>query len=90
VPLHTAKILGMRQSRRPAFSTTVRGWRVGSDRIPRLGAWSTIKIMRATCATRGPLMPLQNRVSPFGDIVAISQRGIFTGNRGIIHDPAGR
>lgn len=33
-------------------------------------------------------MPLQNRVTPFGDIVAISQRGLFTGNRGIIHDPA--
>jgi hypothetical protein len=35
-------------------------------------------------------MPLQNRVTPFGDIVAIPQRGIFTGNRGIIHDPASR
>jgi hypothetical protein len=33
-------------------------------------------------------MPLQNRVTPFGEIVAISQRGLFTGNRGIIHDPA--
>jgi hypothetical protein len=32
-------------------------------------------------------MPLQNRVTPFGDIVAIPQRGMFTGNRGIIHDP---
>ena len=32
-------------------------------------------------------MPLQNRVTPYGDIVAISQRGLFTGNRGIIHDP---
>jgi hypothetical protein len=32
-------------------------------------------------------MSLQNRVTPFGDIVAIPQRGIFTGNRGIIHDP---
>ena len=32
--------------------------------------------------------PLQNRVTPFGDIVAIPQRGLFTGNRGIIHDPA--
>jgi hypothetical protein len=31
---------------------------------------------------------LQNRVTPFGDIVAISQRGMFTGNRGIIHNPA--
>jgi hypothetical protein len=33
-------------------------------------------------------MALQNRVTPFGEIVAISQRGTFTGNRGIIHDPA--
>jgi hypothetical protein len=33
-------------------------------------------------------MPLQNRVNPFGEILAIPQRGMFTGNRGIIHDPA--
>jgi hypothetical protein len=33
-------------------------------------------------------MPLQNRATPFGDIVAIEQRGLYTGNRGIIHDPA--
>jgi hypothetical protein len=32
-------------------------------------------------------MHLQNRVIPLGEIVAISQRGMFTGNRGIIHDP---
>lgn len=35
-------------------------------------------------------MPLQNRVTPTGDIVAVPQRGTFTGNRGIIHDPATR
>lgn len=35
-------------------------------------------------------MPLQNRVTPFGDIVALEQRGMFTGNRGIIHDPASK
>jgi hypothetical protein len=35
-------------------------------------------------------MPLQNRVTPFGEILAIPQRGLFTGNRGIIHDPATR
>jgi hypothetical protein len=33
-------------------------------------------------------MPLQNRVTPQGDIVATPYRGLFTGNRGIIHDPA--
>jgi hypothetical protein len=33
-------------------------------------------------------MPLQNRVTPQGDIIATPYRGLFTGNRGIIHDPA--
>src|SRR5215470_8690690 len=37
---------------------------------------------------RGGRGPLQNRVTPFGDVVAIAQRGLFIGNRGIIHDPA--
>jgi len=32
-------------------------------------------------------MPLQNRVDPFGTIHAVPDRGLFTGNRGIIHDP---
>lgn len=36
------------------------------------------------------MVPLQNRVSPFGEIVATAHRGRFTGNRGIIHDPATR
>ena len=33
-------------------------------------------------------MPLQNRVTPTGEIIATPERGLFTGNRGIIHDPA--
>ena len=33
-------------------------------------------------------MPLQNRVTPTGDIIATPHRGMFTGNRGIIHNPA--
>ena len=35
-------------------------------------------------------MPLQNRVTPFGEIVAVPERGLLMGNRGIIHDPATR
>lgn len=35
-------------------------------------------------------MPLQNRVTPMGDIIAEPERGMFTGNRGIIHDPRRR
>ena len=33
-------------------------------------------------------MSLQNRVTPSGEIIATPERGMFTGNRGIIHDPA--
>jgi hypothetical protein len=33
-------------------------------------------------------MPLQNRVTPTGEIIATPERGMFVGNRGIIHDPA--
>lgn len=33
-------------------------------------------------------MTLQNRVDPFGAIHAVAARGMFTGNRGILHDPA--
>lgn len=32
-------------------------------------------------------MPLQNRVDPFGEIHVDPARGLFTGNRGIVHDP---
>jgi len=35
-------------------------------------------------------MPLQNRVTPFGEIIATPARGMFMGNRGIIHDPETR
>ena len=35
-------------------------------------------------------MPLQNRVTPFGEIIATPARGMFMGNRGIIHDPQTR
>lgn len=31
-------------------------------------------------------MALQNRVTPFGTIVALSGRGLMMGNRGILHD----
>jgi hypothetical protein len=33
-------------------------------------------------------MPLQNRVTPFGEIVALEGRGLVMGNRGVLHDEA--
>jgi hypothetical protein len=35
-------------------------------------------------------MPLQNRVTPLGDIVAVADRGLVYGNRGCLHDEHGR
>jgi len=35
-------------------------------------------------------MPLQNRVTPYGEIVAIPERGLLMGNRGILHDEGRR
>ena len=35
-------------------------------------------------------MPRQNRVRPDGTLIAVSDRGMFWGNRGVLHDPAGR
>ena len=31
-------------------------------------------------------MPRQNRVTPFGEIIACPDRGTFMGNRGVLHD----
>lgn len=35
-------------------------------------------------------MPRQNRVTPFGELIATPERGTLMGNRGNIHDPDGR
>jgi hypothetical protein len=37
-----------------------------------------------------PAMPRQNRVTPFGTLIATSARGTFTGNRGCLHDGQGQ
>ena len=35
-------------------------------------------------------MSRQNRVTPFGEIIATPERGTFMGNRGVLHDDGGR
>jgi hypothetical protein len=35
-------------------------------------------------------MPLQNRVTPLGELIADPGRGLVYGNRGCLHDPTGR
>jgi hypothetical protein len=35
-------------------------------------------------------MPLQNRVTPLGDLIAVAARGTVYGNRGCLHDARGR
>jgi len=33
-------------------------------------------------------MPLQNRVTPYGELVAVAGRGLLMGNRGVLHNDA--
>ncbi len=35
-------------------------------------------------------MPLRNRVTPLGDVIAVPERGLVYGNRGCLHDAGGR
>ena len=35
-------------------------------------------------------MPRQNRVTPHGELIAVPDRGMFWGNRGVLHDAEGR
>ena len=35
-------------------------------------------------------MPRQNRVNPWGEIISVSDRGLFMGNRGTLHDAHGQ
>jgi hypothetical protein len=35
-------------------------------------------------------VPLRNRVTPYGDIIATEARGMLFGNRGVLHDENGR
>ncbi|HEU5115451.1 MAG TPA: hypothetical protein VFT74_02125 [Isosphaeraceae bacterium] len=35
-------------------------------------------------------MPRQNRVTPFGELVTVTERGTMMGNRGVLHDHEGR
>ena len=40
----------------------------------------------SSCSILTERVSLQNRVSPFGDIISVASRGTCMGNRGIIHD----
>ena len=35
-------------------------------------------------------MPRQNRVTPMGDLIAVPERGLMFGNRGVLHNPQQR
>ncbi len=42
------------------------------------------------CRPTNHPMPRQNRVTPFGELIATSARGSLMGNRGCLHDASGR
>ena len=67
-------------SRAPGGSLRRTKWRGESDlQSPGL------VLFYVRCA-KLPAMPLQNRVTPFGTIIATPERGTMLGNRGILHN----
>jgi hypothetical protein len=46
--------------------------------------------MYRSMAGENDAMPLQNRVTPFSDLIADPARGLVYGNRGCLHDASGR
>jgi hypothetical protein len=73
-------------ARQPGRSALLAARRYGRGSSPYRGP----RQFQCHLATPLLLMPLQNRVTPFGTIVALPERGLFTGNRGILHDPKTR
>src|SRR3954447_11256706 len=59
---------------------------------PRRITSSSSRSLCASTITRASVshMPLQNRVTPLGELVADPARGLVYGNRGCLHDAAGR
>jgi hypothetical protein len=50
-------------------------------------AAQAVRSAREAEATR---VPLQNRINPFGELVAVAGRGLLMGNRGVLHDESRR
>lgn len=63
-----------------------RSWRRSSALPRRFHAPWDGRVTIGDVPRLGIGMPLQNRVTPFGEIVALSGRGLLMGNRGILHD----
>ena len=53
--------------------------------LPQSSPWILTSSRR-----RLPASPKQNRVTPFSELIAVSERGTFMGNRGLLHDDAQR
>ena len=45
--------------------------------------------LKAGLQQNSRVVPKQNRVTPFGEIVAVPERGTLMGNRGVLHDDRG-
>ena len=46
-------------------------------------------LRRNVSCRNNPRMPLRNRVTPLGDVIATPERGLVYGNRGCLHNKAG-
>ena len=70
----------------PARCASARGSSAATTRLAAASASKTALVtMREDCP-----MPRQNRVTPYGELIAVPDRGMFWGNRGPLLDREGR
>jgi len=61
------------------------------DRAARFDVRTLVDVLlrRNDSCRHNPRMPLRNRVTPLGDVIATPERGLVYGNRGCLHNKAG-
>ena len=80
VPWETSRRLAEALTSRDVALTLVKG---GGH---RLSEPHELALLGAAVASLELTRPLQNRVTPFGELIAVSARGTLMGNRGRLHD----
>ena len=81
-----ARMLGERLVRSPPYlaqCACTLDWQRNSSK--RENHSNRLNVPAFHCLEIGTTMPLRNRVTPYGEIIAVPERGLFTGNRGVLH-----
>ncbi len=86
-PTNSSSVCGRIRVARGAPGTVAERLRAGASSSPNKRSMSQVCDGRRSTLES---MPLQNRVTPLGELIATPERGLVYANRGCLHDAAGR